>query len=182
MHNLLSESDREIYEIVIRHLQRVRYAAALERLGTNVATPEFRSNEAPGRATTMPEVRTANGFVADRAGRKDARGSTHIRVRPVRLRRECRRSTQLKQRLIPSCGRRFSIGGGPRTDQRQGARADIAPERGKHCRPCDEIVTAAKVRAQPGRNGIHLPPGSMGWQGVVLTSCSSTAPIVTSIR
>jgi hypothetical protein len=130
----------------------------------------------------MPEVRTANGFVADRAGRKDARGSTHIRVRPVRLRRECRRSTQLKQRLIPSCGRRFSIGGGPRTDQRQGARADIAPERGKHCRPCDEIVTAAKVRAQPGRNGIHLPPGSMGWQGVVLTSCSSTAPIVTSIR
>jgi hypothetical protein len=28
---------------------------ALERLSTNVANPELRSNEAPGRAATMPE-------------------------------------------------------------------------------------------------------------------------------
>jgi hypothetical protein len=109
----------------------------------------------------MPEVRTADGFVADRAGRRDARGSTHIRVRPVRLRRDCRRPTQLKQRFIPSRGRRlFDWWRTPHRTNRQGAKTNIAPERGKRlCRPCDEIVTATKVRAQPVRNGIHLPPG-----------------------
>jgi hypothetical protein len=43
----------------------------------------------------MPEVRTADGSGADRADRKDARGSAYIRVRAVRLRRDCRRPTQL---------------------------------------------------------------------------------------
>jgi len=43
----------------------------------------------------MPEVRTAYVSVADRAGREDARGPAHVRVRAVRLRRDRRRPIQL---------------------------------------------------------------------------------------
>lgn len=48
----------------------------------------------------MPDVRVADVSVADRADRGDARGSAHIRVPAVRLRRDRRRSVQLKVVLI----------------------------------------------------------------------------------
>jgi len=53
----------------------------------------------------MPEVRTANVCVADRVGREDARGPTHIRVRAVRLRRDRLRPIQLNVELNSLAGR-----------------------------------------------------------------------------
>jgi len=108
----------------------------------------------------MPEVRPADGSIADRARRKDARGSAHIRVRSVRLRRDCRRPIQLKAALDfwPRWSA-FRLVADPHRPVAKIPKADIIPERGKLLGPCDQIVTATRVRAQLDSNGIHLPPG-----------------------
>jgi hypothetical protein len=48
----------------------------------------------------MPDVRIADVSIADRAEREDARGPVHIRMRPVRLRRDHHRPVQLNVLLI----------------------------------------------------------------------------------
>jgi hypothetical protein len=98
----------------------------------------------------MPEVRPADGSIADRVSRKDARGSAHIRVCSVRLRRDCRLPIQLKAAL--DFWPRWSTFRSVPDPHRPVAKSYLF-------RTWQAAWTATRVRAQLGSNGIHLPPG-----------------------